>query len=64
MEVTDKDYGLIIAADFNLSLERQDRGEIMDEFCNHVSIEIKNGTIIVKETNIQILDLRYVDYID
>ena len=33
MEGMDKGYALIIAGDFNLSLERGDRGAIMAEFC-------------------------------
>ena len=32
MEALDKDYALVIADDFDLSLERGDRGIIMNEF--------------------------------
>ena len=42
MEGMDKGYALIIAGDFNLSLERGDRGAIMAEFCEQFSMNIVN----------------------
>ena len=43
MEAMDKGYTLIIGGDFNLSLERGNRGRIMAEFCEQFSMVIANG---------------------
>ena len=43
MEALDKRYSLIIAADFNLSLDQGDRGRAMNELCTQFSMDIANG---------------------
>ena len=42
MEAMDKGYALVIAGDFNLSIEQGERGEIMIEFCEQFSMDIAN----------------------
>ena len=51
METADKGYALIIAGDFNLSLERGDRGKIMKEFCTQFCLDIANGHTHAEEAN-------------
>ena len=43
MEAIEKHYSLLIAGDINLSLNRGDRGNIIDEFCIDFSFNIANG---------------------
>ena len=42
MEAMDKNYASFIVGDFDLSLERGDRGRIMNEFCQQFSMDIAN----------------------
>ena len=42
---------VIIAGDFNLSLERGDRGKIMKEFCTQFCLDIANGHTPAEEAN-------------
>ena len=42
MEAMDKGYALVIAGDFNLSIEQGERGKIMIEFCEQFSMDIAN----------------------
>ena len=43
IEAMDKGYALVIVGDFNLFLERRDRGRILLDFCQHVLMDIANG---------------------
>ena len=43
MEAMDKGYALIIAGDFDLSLERRERRKNMSEFCEQFSMDIADG---------------------
>ena len=60
MEVTNKDYTLIIAGYFNLSLGRRDRGKIIHELYSHLFMEIANGYAPAEESaglsNLQSMD--------
>ena len=42
-EALDKRYSLIIAGDFNLSLDQGDRGRAMHELCMQFSMDIADG---------------------
>ena len=43
MEAFDKRYALILAGDFDLSLNQRDRGRVLHELCFQFSMDTANG---------------------
>ena len=43
MEAMNKGYTLVLAGDFNLTLDQGQRGDVMKELCTTFSLEIANG---------------------
>ena len=68
MEAIEKHSSLLIVGDFNLTLNRGDRGNIMDEFCSAFSLNIANGGTLEDASDTwtwrsSFGNLRRIDYI-